>query len=762
MKSIFMILSVIITAILLMITAYVRKQKSEYSLYLVHPMIVGTFANIFYYMFLRMETYTMALIFDELYFMCTDIIVLTMMLFTFKYTHAPKKISRYLAIAFSILVCADSISLLVNTWTQHLFTLEPYYINGLLYWHLKMKFMHYLHLLDCYIIVTVSFVNLIKYAIITPSYYKSKYIGIIIAYLVVLIVNFTCYSLDLPVDYSVLLYAILAGFITYFSIYSVPKLIISNLLVSIYDSIKDIVLGFNSKGEFLYGNKKAKKLFVYEGKFDNLIVEEYLLSKTYQQNDEIIENLWDEEIEEDGKLVKYHVDYQKLFYSKRLIGSFLKFQDRTKEIERFVRERNLATHDKLTGLINAEYFFEKTAAILMANPNEKYLMLCSNIKDFRLVNEFFGRDTGDAVLKKQAELLAECSHPTSLYARVGDDKFGILVNKKLFHTEIFDRSIEALSKLTESSIYQMHIFIGVYEITDITENPKTMFDKALMAIEDINDDYQITFGYYNTDLMDRLLAERNIINDVDTALETHQFEMYLQAQVDTKGTPLGAEALVRWKHPEKGMIYPNIFIPILEKTGLIYKVDKFIWEEAAIKLSEWKKQGITHKHISVNISAKDFYYVDIYQEFVNLVQKYDIDPANLRIEITETFLMTNLKGTMELFRKLQEKGFYVEIDDFGSGYSSLNMLKDINADVLKIDMGFLRETENRKKSRIILESIISMSKELDMTVITEGVETVDQAEMLTTMGCDMFQGYYYSKPIPVSEFEEKFLTADKY
>ena len=256
--------------------------------------------------------------------------------------------------------------------------------------------------------------------------------------------------------------------------------------------------------------------------------------------------------------------------------------------------------------------------------------------------------------------------------------------------------------------------------------------------------------------MKRSIEERRIIGEFERALEQNEFVMFLQPQVDEAGKAYGAEALVRWEHPERGLLSPAVFIDILEKAGLIYKLDRYIWEKAAEKLAEWKKNNAGAYHISVNISTKDFYLVDVYETFTGLVQKYEIDPEMLKLEITETALMSDFKKNMEILKRLQDFGFKIEIDDFGSGYSSLNMLKDISADVLKIDMGFLRASENEVKGKDILESIIVLADKLGMEVITEGVETEKQLSMLTRMGCKMFQGYYFSRPVPVDEFEEKY------
>ncbi len=219
---------------------------------------------------------------------------------------------------------------------------------------------------------------------------------------------------------------------------------------------------------------------------------------------------------------------------------------------------------------------------------------------------------------------------------------------------------------------------------------------------------------------------------------------------------IGAEALVRRIKPDGTIVPPAEFVPIYEKTGLICRIDRFIWEQAAMKLRDWKLRGID-SHISVNISPHNFYYMNVYEELVGLTEKYEINPKSLNVEITETAIMSDVPNLREGMKKLREAGFIVEIDDFGSGYSSLSALKDISADILKIDMGFLRKTENTEKGRVILETVISLAKQLKMSVITEGVELAEQADGLRKMGCDYFQGYYYSKPISVDSFEKQYM-----
>ena len=232
--------------------------------------------------------------------------------------------------------------------------------------------------------------------------------------------------------------------------------------------------------------------------------------------------------------------------------------------------------------------------------------------------------------------------------------------------------------------------------------------------------------------------------------------MYLQPLVGKSGEVLGAEALARWCRPDGTVIMPGDFIETLENAGLIQRLDMHIWELAIKKLSEWKGTSKKDLSISVNMSAKDFFSIDVFDVLTRLVDKYGVDSRLLRLEITETALLVEPDKSDAVVSKLRERGFLVEIDDFGKGYSSLSLLKNIKADVIKIDMGFLHEIGNRERSRIILQSVISLADSLGMEVITEGVETEQQYRTLADMGCRNFQGYYFSRPIPVDVFETKY------
>ena len=376
-----------------------------------------------------------------------------------------------------------------------------------------------------------------------------------------------------------------------------------------------------------------------------------------------------------------------------------------------------------------------------------------------MINDLFGIEKGNEVLKMQADIFKEQCSEGVIHGRIGGDKFAMCVPKPQFLEQNFMNMVQTMRHAFDNDIYHLYMYIGVYEITDRDEDVSIMCDKANLAMKTLYENYDKSIAYYSDVILDKTIEEKQLVGDFDEAIAKRQFCMYLQPQMTSEGKMIGAEALVRWQHPKRGLIFPGDFIEIFERTGLIYRLDRFVWELAVEKLAQWQKDGRDDLYISVNISTKDFCYMDVYKTITSLVEKYKIVPSTLKLEITETAIMTGTAGEIEIIEQFRKYGFEVEIDDFGSGYSSLNTLKDMDVDVLKIDMGFLRTTkpEHLERSMTILNMIISLSKMLGLSVITEGVETEEQVVKLSQMGCGIYQGYYFSKPIPVSEFEERYM-----
>jgi EAL domain-containing protein (putative c-di-GMP-specific phosphodiesterase class I) len=280
-----------------------------------------------------------------------------------------------------------------------------------------------------------------------------------------------------------------------------------------------------------------------------------------------------------------------------------------------------------------------------------------------------------------------------------------------------------------------------------------MFDRARMALNTIKNDYQIFLAYYDDAMRNQVLWDQNISSQLGEAIASRQIVPYLQPIVNADGKTVGAEALVRWIHPQLGFLSPAKFVPVFEKNGMIADVDRYMWRCACEILARWKKEG-NDRFISINISQKDFYFMDVVSVITGYVEKYGVERSRLRIEITESVMMEDNKYRMRILNDFKEAGFIVEIDDFGSGYSSLNMLKDMPVDIVKIDMGFLNQSQQNDRATKILHNIINMISDLGIISLTEGVETGEQYKSLSDMGCRLFQGYHFSKPMPVEEFEK--------
>lgn len=554
---------------------------------------------------------------------------------------------------------------------------------------------------------------------------------------------------------------LLEGICIYYCVFVfTPQQLLPKTLMQVSNEMDLAIIVFDADKKLLYRNEKAEQYLDTESAIRNLYgvtLFDLCQSDFYEQTDKFtkLETLY-----QNDKPHKFEIQMKKLQDDGNLLeGTYYIIKDATEELKQQDKEKYLASHDGLTGLYNKQYFYEKTEQYINYHRNKEFLMICTDIREFKMINDFFGTQTGDQVLINFAKMLSEQLSDASIYGRIENDIFGILMAKDKYDEEAFSaKAQEAFESCIDRDISFPTInYIGVYEITDRNIPASVMCDRARMAISSIKGSFQKRVAYYNDTLRDNILYEQELIADFDHAITSGEIQMYLQPQMDNEGHMLGAEALVRWIHSEKGMIMPGDFIPVFEKNGLISEVDKHIWELACKQLKKWKSEGKENLYISVNISPRDFYFLNIYHVFTDLVVKYDIAPQNLKLEITETAIAMDVNRQLELIDRLRSFGFVVEMDDFGSGYSSLNMLKDIQVDILKIDMAFLRKSKDEDRSKKILHMIIDLSKQLGMPVISEGVETKEQVDYLSDFGCDMFQGYYFARPMDVLSFEKLYL-----
>lgn len=412
-------------------------------------------------------------------------------------------------------------------------------------------------------------------------------------------------------------------------------------------------------------------------------------------------------------------------------------------------------YDSLTKAYNRYGFYKNAQKLIKEHTDTEYCLILSDIKSFKLINEIYGENIADKILIDEVNIIRQKMKGNSVLGRLNGDIIAMVIPKEFLSEKEFSDMIKLLSDRYSNKNFRLHIYLGVYYIKDVNETIRQMVDKVSLVIMKSKGNMSNYILYYDENSYRNDIFKQQLIGEFETALNENQFCMYLQPQTDKDGNMLGAEALIRWNHPNMGLIMPGAFIECFEDAGLIYRLDNYIWEEAAKQLKIWKDSGYNY-YISVNISAKDFYHIDVYQTFKNLVSKYGIDTDKLHIEITETALSEDKQAAHKTIERLHDEGFIIEIDDFGSGYSSFNFLKDVCADVIKIDRVFLKKSSHEERGEQILRSIISLSHDIGMDVITEGVENVDQLSMLAKMNCDWFQGYYFSKPIAVGDFEEKY------
>ena len=661
-----------------------------------------------------------------------------------------------------ILICYAAlctVAMLLNPVFHHVTRAEKQPVNGILvnvytnyspYYQFHMYFVFFLLLMSVSLLIW-SVINTVKL-------YRQKYLYALIVLLITLVCDTVFHLMNFIHNFAIYGYALIGYFFAFYALYYKPKSVITRTLSFVVEDSKNGVICFDPEDKCIYINDVIMSFIKDEELNMDFLKHGFLKllgSSTFQESDN---RRFLREVEFEDRKHFLEITFSKLYDDEQnYTGSYFTLYDKTEDTRKLEKEHYKASHDALTGLYSKDYFYECILNMQKEYPEKQYLIVTLDIRDFKLINDIFGYDRGNELLILLANKLKE-SLPVedSICARLVSDHFAFCIPEELFDEEMLKSEIQDMKKIMNNTEFTIYIHAGIYPIQAGDTDVSLMCDRANMALRTIKNDYNMVCAYYDDGMMNQVIKSKHMISEFDTAIEEKQFVMYLQPQVDTDGNVLGAEALVRWKHPEKGMISPGEFIPIFEECGLIQQLDLYIWEEAAKKLQEWKKQGNEKYYISVNISARDFYYLDIYESFTGLVEKYDIAPQNLKLEITETAIMQEVDKQLSLLSRLQSYGFHVEIDDFGSGYSSLNMLKNIQADVLKIDMGFLQEVQNQNRTRIILGMVVSLAKQLKMLVITEGVETKEQVEYLTGVGCDMFQGYYFARPVPVEEFEQRY------
>ena len=428
------------------------------------------------------------------------------------------------------------------------------------------------------------------------------------------------------------------------------------------------------------------------------------------------------------------------------------------EMRRAETTIEILKRDPVTNLLTEKIFYERAQVMLEENPGQAFDIIAVDIERFKIINDAFGTAAGNQLLSDLSVCLLDIRvDEKSLFARIRADLFAVLVPRE---EGVYGRLEHSLNCFLKNYPLPMRLTvkIGVYQIEERDIPVERMCDRAFIAAGSIKGMYAEKIVFYNNAMREKMLFEQKILDTMVEALEQGQFQIHLQPKVRVNTEEVvGAEALVRWEHPELGLLSPADFLPVFERNGFIYSLDLYVWHKVCSAMQRWRQMGGADIPVAVNVSRMDIYHGDLPSLFTELVKDYGLEPKNLHLEITESAYISDSRQLLLVVEQLRKTGFVVEMDDFGSGYSSLNMLSELPVDVLKLDLKFLRTGTDAGRRHRIMQAVIDLAHTLHLLVIAEGVETKEESLLLEEMGCQYAQGYYYGRPVPENEFEKRFL-----
>ena len=413
-----------------------------------------------------------------------------------------------------------------------------------------------------------------------------------------------------------------------------------------------------------------------------------------------------------------------------------------------------AERDSLTGLYNWNFFFEYAEQIRRYHPHWNMDAIVIDIERFHSVNDFNGREFGDRILRALSDAIREFLRGTEgIACRKDADRFDIYC----LHCEDYHAVLQFFQqKINEaSSRVSVRLRMGVCPAFGGV-SLVLLFDRAHTACSSVRGSYKTHLMIYNEDMYKRELYSQRLLNDLRQAVEERQFRVFYQPKYDIQCDPPrlnSAEALVRWIHPELGFISPGDFIPLFERNGLIHVVDGYVWAEAAKQIARWREKFGMTVPLSVNVSRTEVFDPDLEKNLLRLVEDNGLSAKDIKLEVTESAYTDDANQLVAVIQQLRDRGFEIEMDDFGSGYSSLNTISTLPIDVLKMDMKFIQNIEENNRDFRLIELILDIAKYLNVPVVAEGVETEHQLRLLRDAGCDFVQGYYFSRPLPAADFE---------
>ena len=414
--------------------------------------------------------------------------------------------------------------------------------------------------------------------------------------------------------------------------------------------------------------------------------------------------------------------------------------------------------DMTTGGNNWLYFVKKGNKFLKRKlPSNKYAVIHLKMRKYRSFCTCFGVKEGEVLIERLYNVLKKQIKRKELMVYKENATFGLLLSYT--DEQQLTERIEMLTSNLNSVLLNMKLYFsaGIYRVYQRETDIEQLYNNAVLACDMLGDELENKIVFYDVEMNNRRLWERKVEDDMYRALANHEFQVYLQPKISAaKESLAGAEALVRWIHPQEGFIPPNRFIPIFERNGFILNLDDYMLEEIARQQAQWISQGRNVVPISVNVSRAHFTKEDLAEHICGIVDKYQVPHNVIELELTESAFFDDKQVLLQTVKKLREAGFIVSMDDFGAGYSSLNSLKELQLDVLKIDADFFRGADAEERGMLIVSEVIDLAKKLNMKIVAEGIESREQVDFLAEQECDLIQGYFFAKPMPISEFEQKY------
>jgi len=547
-----------------------------------------------------------------------------------------------------------------------------------------------------------------------------------------------------------------------------------NFLKTVIDVIPDVIwikdlnlnyIGCNAKFEELYGIKESELI----GKSDFDLVDKKT-AKFYRENDKLVlksdhvvhsDDYWSFD---NGRIQGYFETIKTTVKDSKgkIVGILGIARDITERVKREKELEQYALYDTLTGLSNRVNFLNKLESLIKDRvyKEKKHALMFIDLDNFKEINDTMGHSVGDQVLIQSAKRIKNSVREDDIVARFGGDEFVLVVKNISSEFVIDDIAKKILDNLSEAieikgKKFYIGASIGISLIPDDSKNIESLLSYADSAMYRAKEGGRNRYEFYTKDMSKKAFKRVVMENSIRTALENNEFEMYYQPQINTKTKKIvGAEALIRWNHPSLGVVSPSKFIPISEESGQIVEIGKWIIHRVMKDSLSFGKNGLNLKNISINLSIKQLNDANLISIIKNAINETQCNPKWIEFEVTETFAMSNPDNVMILLNKIKDLKCKISIDDFGTGYSSLQYLKKFPIDKLKIDQSFVKDIICDEDDEAIVKAVILIAKSMKLDVIAEGVEENHQKDMLINNGCDMAQGYLFSKPLPLKEFKD--------